>query len=101
MTFFGIKPILVLCLTCGTDLSLDLIGRKYLSLTVFLFFHILGTLQRLGVHFDEYSGESFYKEKSWEVLKMLEDKGLLQKTTYDLVIQPIDVLFLTFQLYFI
>ncbi|NP_001264948.2 probable arginine--tRNA ligase, mitochondrial [Gallus gallus] len=37
--------------------------------------------KRLGVHFDEYSGESFYKEKSWEVLKMLEDKGLLQKTT--------------------
>ncbi|XP_046770048.1 probable arginine--tRNA ligase, mitochondrial isoform X2 [Gallus gallus] len=37
--------------------------------------------KRLGVHFDEYSGESFYQEKSWEVLKMLEDKGLLQKTT--------------------
>ncbi|XP_042733450.1 probable arginine--tRNA ligase, mitochondrial isoform X2 [Lagopus leucura] len=37
--------------------------------------------KRLGVHFDEYSGESFYQEKSREVLKMLEDKGLLQKTT--------------------
>ncbi|XP_031466755.1 probable arginine--tRNA ligase, mitochondrial [Phasianus colchicus] len=37
--------------------------------------------KRLGVHFDEYSGESFYEEKSREVLKMLEDKGLLQKTT--------------------
>ncbi|KAK2524105.1 Rars2 [Columba guinea] len=37
--------------------------------------------KRLGVHFDEYSGESFYQEKSQEVLKMLEDKGLLQKTT--------------------
>ncbi|KFV02063.1 hypothetical protein N339_11707, partial [Pterocles gutturalis] len=36
--------------------------------------------KRLGVHFDEYSGESFYQEKSQEVLKMLEDKGLLQKT---------------------
>ncbi|XP_041268313.1 probable arginine--tRNA ligase, mitochondrial isoform X3 [Onychostruthus taczanowskii] len=36
--------------------------------------------QRLGVHFDEYSGESFYQEKAQEVLKMLEDKGLLQKT---------------------
>ncbi|NXI95095.1 SYRM protein, partial [Psophia crepitans] len=36
--------------------------------------------KRLGVHFDEYSGESFYSEKSQEVLKMLEDKGLLQKT---------------------
>ncbi|KAM9267599.1 putative arginine--tRNA ligase, mitochondrial isoform 2-T2 [Cariama cristata] len=36
--------------------------------------------ERLGVHFDEYSGESFYQEKSQEVLKMLEDKGLLQKT---------------------
>ncbi|NXV14500.1 SYRM protein, partial [Cepphus grylle] len=37
--------------------------------------------KRLGVHFDEYSGESFYQGKSQEVLKMLEDKGLLQKTT--------------------
>lgn len=56
-----------------------------LNLTMFLFFHILGTFQRLGVHFDEYSGESFYQEKSQEVLRMLEDKGLLQKTMYDLV----------------
>ncbi|NWQ64834.1 SYRM protein, partial [Neopipo cinnamomea] len=37
--------------------------------------------KRLGVHFDEYSGESHYREKAQEVLKMLEDKGLLQKTT--------------------
>ncbi|NXC79804.1 SYRM protein, partial [Cercotrichas coryphoeus] len=36
--------------------------------------------KRLGVHFDEYSGESFYQEKAQEVLEMLEDKGLLQKT---------------------
>ncbi|XP_054253584.1 probable arginine--tRNA ligase, mitochondrial [Indicator indicator] len=36
--------------------------------------------KRLGVCFDEYSGESVYQEKSQEVLKMLEDKGLLQKT---------------------
>ncbi|NXP28180.1 SYRM protein, partial [Scytalopus superciliaris] len=36
--------------------------------------------KRLGVHFDEYSGESYYQEKAQEVLKMLEDKGLLQKT---------------------
>ncbi|XP_045354948.1 probable arginine--tRNA ligase, mitochondrial isoform X5 [Leopardus geoffroyi] len=36
--------------------------------------------KRLGVHFDEYSGESFYHEKSQEVLKLLDSKGLLQKT---------------------
>ncbi|XP_032449099.1 probable arginine--tRNA ligase, mitochondrial isoform X2 [Lynx canadensis] len=36
--------------------------------------------KRLGVHFDEYSGESFYREKSREVLKLLDSKGLLQKT---------------------
>nr|XP_025718166.1 probable arginine--tRNA ligase, mitochondrial isoform X3 [Callorhinus ursinus] len=36
--------------------------------------------KRLGVHFDEYSGESFYREKSQEVLKLLDSKGLLQKT---------------------
>ncbi|XP_034526650.1 probable arginine--tRNA ligase, mitochondrial [Ailuropoda melanoleuca] len=36
--------------------------------------------KRLGVHFNEYSGESFYREKSQEVLKLLDSKGLLQKT---------------------
>uniref|UniRef100_A0A8D2D3R1 Probable arginine--tRNA ligase, mitochondrial n=1 Tax=Sciurus vulgaris TaxID=55149 RepID=A0A8D2D3R1_SCIVU len=36
--------------------------------------------QRLGIYFDEYSGESFYREKSQEVLKLLDSKGLLQKT---------------------
>uniref|UniRef100_F7G9W7 Probable arginine--tRNA ligase, mitochondrial n=2 Tax=Ornithorhynchus anatinus TaxID=9258 RepID=F7G9W7_ORNAN len=36
--------------------------------------------KRLGVHFDDYSGESFYHEKSQEVLKLLDSKGLLQKT---------------------
>ncbi|XP_036869776.2 probable arginine--tRNA ligase, mitochondrial isoform X2 [Manis javanica] len=36
--------------------------------------------ERLGVHFDEYSGESFYREKSQEVLQLLDSKGLLQKT---------------------
>ncbi|XP_040839682.1 probable arginine--tRNA ligase, mitochondrial isoform X1 [Ochotona curzoniae] len=36
--------------------------------------------KRLGVYFDEYSGESFYREKSREVLKLLDSKGLLQKT---------------------
>lgn len=63
------------------------------------FFDILGTFQRLGVHFDEYSGESFYQEKSQEVLKMLEDKGLLQKTTYELIIQSIGLVYLTSQLH--
>ncbi|XP_077160965.1 putative arginine--tRNA ligase, mitochondrial isoform X2 [Paroedura picta] len=36
--------------------------------------------QRLGVYFDEYSGESFYQEKCQEVLKVLDTKGLLKKT---------------------
>ncbi|XP_060061480.1 probable arginine--tRNA ligase, mitochondrial isoform X2 [Erinaceus europaeus] len=36
--------------------------------------------ERLGVHFDEYSGESFYHEKSQDILKLLDSKGLLQKT---------------------
>ncbi|XP_054827723.1 probable arginine--tRNA ligase, mitochondrial isoform X2 [Eublepharis macularius] len=36
--------------------------------------------KRLGVCFDEYSGESFYQEKCQEVLKMLDTKGLLKKT---------------------
>ncbi|XP_060608990.2 probable arginine--tRNA ligase, mitochondrial [Anolis sagrei] len=36
--------------------------------------------KRLGVCFDEYSGESDYQEKSQEVLKILDTKGLLKKT---------------------
>ncbi|XP_078236534.1 putative arginine--tRNA ligase, mitochondrial isoform X2 [Pogona vitticeps] len=36
--------------------------------------------KRLGVRFDEHSGESFYHEKSQEVLKLLDTKGLLRKT---------------------
>ncbi|KAJ6665787.1 hypothetical protein lerEdw1_001259 [Lerista edwardsae] len=36
--------------------------------------------KRLGVHFDEYSGESLYQEECQEVLKMLDTKGLLKKT---------------------
>lgn len=67
---------------------------------MFPFFDILGTFQRLGVHFDEYSGESFYQEKSQEVLKMLEDKGLLQRTVYEPIIQSIGVVYLTTQLHF-
>ncbi|XP_063006695.1 probable arginine--tRNA ligase, mitochondrial isoform X3 [Melospiza melodia melodia] len=55
--------------------------------------------KRLGVHFDEYSGESFYQEKAQEVLKMLEDKGLLQKTMYELI-QSVGALYLTSQLHF-
>ncbi|CAI5769805.1 probable arginine--tRNA ligase, mitochondrial [Podarcis lilfordi] len=47
------------------DISIDDYARMY---------------KRLGVCFDEYSGESFYQEKSQEVLKMLDAKGLLKKT---------------------
>ncbi|KAM4771671.1 putative arginine--tRNA ligase, mitochondrial isoform 2-T2 [Rhinophrynus dorsalis] len=36
--------------------------------------------ERLGVHFDDYSGESFYREKSRDILKLLESKGMLQQT---------------------
>ncbi|KAL7987910.1 hypothetical protein Chor_006829, partial [Crotalus horridus] len=35
--------------------------------------------KRLGIYFNEYSGESFYQEKSQEVLKRLDAKGLLTK----------------------
>ncbi|KAM9315999.1 putative arginine--tRNA ligase, mitochondrial [Gastrophryne carolinensis] len=36
--------------------------------------------KRLGVQFDEYSGESYYKEKAQDVLTLLKTKGLLKKT---------------------
>uniref|UniRef100_A0A8C5QUN6 Probable arginine--tRNA ligase, mitochondrial n=1 Tax=Leptobrachium leishanense TaxID=445787 RepID=A0A8C5QUN6_9ANUR len=36
--------------------------------------------KRLGVHFNEYSGESFYKEKSQHVLDLLKNKGVLKQT---------------------
>ncbi|XP_018409866.1 PREDICTED: LOW QUALITY PROTEIN: probable arginine--tRNA ligase, mitochondrial [Nanorana parkeri] len=38
--------------------------------------------KRLGVQFDEYSGESFYNKKAQDVLKLLKEKGIL-KTTGD------------------
>ncbi|XP_036405733.1 probable arginine--tRNA ligase, mitochondrial [Megalops cyprinoides] len=34
--------------------------------------------KRLGVHFDEYSGESFYQRQAQEVLQRLQDQGLLK-----------------------
>ncbi|XP_064412306.1 probable arginine--tRNA ligase, mitochondrial [Latimeria chalumnae] len=37
--------------------------------------------KRLGIQFDEYSGESIYQKKSQEVLKLLETQGLLKRTT--------------------
>ncbi|XP_067882741.1 probable arginine--tRNA ligase, mitochondrial isoform X1 [Heterodontus francisci] len=36
--------------------------------------------QRLDVHFDEYSGESFYQVKAQEILSQMDQKGLLKKT---------------------
>ncbi|KAG8444783.1 hypothetical protein GDO86_009814 [Hymenochirus boettgeri] len=36
--------------------------------------------ERLAVRFDDYSGESFYKEKSDDVVKQLERTGILQIT---------------------
>uniref|UniRef100_A0A4W3ISF8 Probable arginine--tRNA ligase, mitochondrial n=1 Tax=Callorhinchus milii TaxID=7868 RepID=A0A4W3ISF8_CALMI len=36
--------------------------------------------QRLGVHFDEFSGESVYQKRSHDFLRLLEKKGLLKKT---------------------
>nr|XP_033795780.1 probable arginine--tRNA ligase, mitochondrial isoform X2 [Geotrypetes seraphini] len=36
--------------------------------------------KRLGVHFDEFSGESFYQDKAQDILKLLENRGLLRKT---------------------
>ncbi|ETE62083.1 putative arginyl-tRNA synthetase, mitochondrial, partial [Ophiophagus hannah] len=35
--------------------------------------------RRLGIYFNEYSGESFYHKKSQEVIKRLDAKGLLTK----------------------
>lgn len=51
--------------------------RKFRDLSIEEYVRVY---KRLGVHFDEYSGESFYREKSQEVLKLLDSKGLLQKT---------------------
>ncbi|XP_059838375.1 probable arginine--tRNA ligase, mitochondrial isoform X1 [Hypanus sabinus] len=38
------------------------------------------TYQRLGVRFDEYSGESLYRVKSQELLQLIDQRGLLKKT---------------------
>ncbi|KAM4866129.1 putative arginine--tRNA ligase, mitochondrial isoform 2-T2 [Thomomys bottae] len=51
--------------------------QRFRDLSVEEYTHVY---KRLGIYFDEYSGESFYREKSQEVLKLLDSKGLLQKT---------------------
>uniref|UniRef100_A0A452EAA4 Probable arginine--tRNA ligase, mitochondrial n=1 Tax=Capra hircus TaxID=9925 RepID=A0A452EAA4_CAPHI len=59
------------------DMQALALWRKFRDLSIDEYMRIY---KRLGVHFDEYSGESFYREKSQEVLKLLDSKGLLQKT---------------------
>ncbi|XP_036075919.1 probable arginine--tRNA ligase, mitochondrial isoform X2 [Rousettus aegyptiacus] len=59
------------------DMQALALWQKFRDLTIEEYVRIY---KRLGVHFDEYSGESFYREKSQEVLKLLDSKGLLQKT---------------------
>ncbi|XP_016062785.1 PREDICTED: probable arginine--tRNA ligase, mitochondrial [Miniopterus natalensis] len=59
------------------DMQALALWQKFRDLSVEEYIRIY---KRLGVHFDEYSGESFYHEKSQEVLKLLDSKGLLQKT---------------------
>ncbi|XP_065767613.1 probable arginine--tRNA ligase, mitochondrial isoform X6 [Muntiacus reevesi] len=59
------------------DLQALALWQKFRDLSIDEYMRIY---KRLGVHFDEYSGESFYREKSQEVLKLLDSKGLLQKT---------------------
>ncbi|XP_077018502.1 putative arginine--tRNA ligase, mitochondrial isoform X2 [Tamandua tetradactyla] len=59
------------------DMQALSLWQKFRNLSIEEYIRIY---KRLGIRFDEYSGESFYREKSQEVLKLLDDKGLLQKT---------------------
>lgn len=59
------------------DMQALALWQKFRDLSIEEYIRIY---KRLGVHFDEYSGESFYREKSQKVLKLLDSKGLLQKT---------------------
>lgn len=38
--------------------------------------------QRLGVHFDIYSGESCHQQQAQEVVQQLQRRGLLKTTEY-------------------
>lgn len=38
--------------------------------------------QRLGVHFDVYSGESFHQDQAQEVVQQLRSRGLLKTSEY-------------------
>lgn len=42
----------------------------------------LKSLQRLGVHFDVYSGESFHQDQAQEVVQQLQSRGLLKTSEY-------------------
>lgn len=38
--------------------------------------------QRLGVHFDIYSGESFHQQQAQQVVQKLQSQGLLKTSEY-------------------
>ncbi|KAL2792281.1 putative arginine--tRNA ligase, mitochondrial isoform 2 [Daubentonia madagascariensis] len=59
------------------DMQALALWQKFRDLSIEEYIRIY---KRLGIYFDEYSGESFYREKSQEVLKLLDSKGLLLKT---------------------
>lgn len=40
------------------------------------------SVQRLGVHFDIYSGESFHQDQAQEVVQQLQSRGLLKTSEY-------------------
>ncbi len=40
------------------------------------------SFQRLGVHFDIYSGESFHQDQAQEVVQQLQSRGLLKTSEY-------------------
>lgn len=40
------------------------------------------SLQRLGVLFDIYSGESFHQDQAQEVVQQLQSRGLLKTSEY-------------------
>ncbi|XP_064195998.1 probable arginine--tRNA ligase, mitochondrial isoform X1 [Anguilla rostrata] len=64
------------CLEQGEEQALSL-WQRFRDITIEEYQRIY---KRLGVHFDEYSGESFHQSQAKEVLRQLKDQGLLQTT---------------------
>lgn len=58
--------------------------QRFVDISMSEFKRVYG---RLGVHFDEYTGESFYNDKTDETIHLLREKGLAKESEGALIVE--------------